>query len=247
MPTLTRGDTSIYFEETGSGFPVLLFAPGGMRSSIAYWDKAPFHPVRELAARHRVVAVDQRNAGQSRAPVRGTDGWSTYAADHIALLDHLGIERCHVLGGCIGGAFALRLAASAPDRVGAMVLQQPIGFSGTNRADFHRMFDGWASELANDRPDVTVDALEGLKARLYGGDFAFSVSRDDVRRCAAPLLVLRGNDVYHPAEISEEIARVAPRADLVPSWKEGDDLARAVERVKAFLRDASPGPVAPTS
>ena len=236
MPTFARGDTTIHYEEAGSGFPVLLFAPGGMRSSIEYWDKSPYHPVRELSPEHRVVAMDQRNAGQSRGPVRATDGWSTYASDHVALLDHLGIDRCHVLGGCIGGAFALRLAASAPSRVGAIVLQQTIGFSGANRDAFHRMFDGWATEMTRDRPDVTADALAGMKERLYGGDFTFSVSRDDVRRCAAPLLVLRGNDLYHPAEISEEIARIAPRAELVASWKEGDDLARAVSRVKAFLR-----------
>jgi pimeloyl-ACP methyl ester carboxylesterase len=239
MPLVTRGDTTIHYEEEGSGFPVLLFAPGGMRSSIPFWDRAPFHPVRELAAQHRVVAMDQRNAGASRAPVRASDGWDTYAADHVALLDHLGIARCHVLGGCIGGAFALRLATSAPDRVGALVLQQPIGFSGTNRDAFHKIYDEWAAELLRARPDVTAEALAGMRAHLYGGDFVFSVSPRDVERCAAPMLVLRGDDVYHPAEISEAVARLAPRAELVPRWKEGNDVARAVERVKSFLASCS--------
>jgi pimeloyl-ACP methyl ester carboxylesterase len=191
--------------------------------------------VRELAPHHQVIAMDQRNAGRSRAPIEASDGWETYASDHVALLDHLGIDQCHVLGGCIGGAFALRLAASHPARVGSLVLQQPIGFSGANREAFHRMFDDWAAELAGARPDVGAAALAGLRVNLYGGDFAFSVSRDDVRRCQAPILVLRGNDVYHPVEVSEEIARLAPRAELVASWKEGDDLARAVTRVKEFM------------
>jgi hypothetical protein len=61
-----------------------------------------------------------------------------------------------------------------------------------------------------------------------------------VRTTRAPLLVLRGNDLYHPPETSEEIARLAPRAELVPSWKEGDDLARAVSRVKSFLASYTP-------
>jgi pimeloyl-ACP methyl ester carboxylesterase len=239
MPAFTRGETSIYYESLGDGFPVLLFAPGGMRSSIPLWDRAPYHPVRELAPHHRVIAMDQRNAGRSRAPVHVSDDWGTYASDHVALLDHLGVEQCHVLGGCIGGAFALRLAATAPARVRALVLQQPIGFSGANRDAFHRLFDEWAAELARTRSDVAAEALAGLRANLYGGDFAFSVSRDDVRRCQAPMLVLRGNDLYHPADTSEEIARLAPRAELVASWKEGEDLPRAVARVKAFLRAAT--------
>jgi pimeloyl-ACP methyl ester carboxylesterase len=244
MPTFTRGPIAIHYEVHGAGHPVLLFAPGGMRSSAQFWDLAPFDPVHELAGRFRVIAMDQRNAGRSRAPVAASDGWGTYTDDHVALLDHLGVERCHLLGGCIGGSFALRLIAAAPVRVTAAVLQQPIGLSGENRVAFHQLFDSWAKELVPSRPDLTPQALAGFRANLYGGDFVFSVSRDDVRKCAAPLLVLRGNDVYHPAETSEEIARLAPRAELVAGWKVGDDLARAIVRVKEFLVAHEPSALA---
>ncbi len=243
MPTLTLGETSIHYEVHGSGYPVLLLAPGGMRSSIAFWDRAPFHPVRELAGQFRVVAMDQRNAGQSRAPVDASDDWRTYTSDHVALLDHLGIERCHVLGGCIGGAFGLSLMAVAPARVTAAVLLQPIGLGADNRTVFLALFDGWAEELVRSRRDVAAEALAGLRANLFSGDFVFSVSRDDVRRSVAPVLVLRGDDIYHPSATSEEIARIAPHGELVSSWKEGDDVARAVSRVKAFL--AAHAPVTP--
>jgi pimeloyl-ACP methyl ester carboxylesterase len=240
MPTFARGDTSIHYEVYGTGYPVLLFAPGGQRSSIPFWDKAPYHPVRELSGQFQIIAMDQRNAGQSRAPIHGTDGWATYAADHVALLDHLGIANCHVLGMCIGSAFGLALASVAPARISAAVLQQPIGLADDNRALFQTAFDGWAEELQKERPEVDPGALAGLKANLYAGDFAYSVSREDVRRTPVSMLVLRGNDPYHPAEISEEIVRVAPRAELVASWKEGEDLARAVARVKAFLAINTP-------
>ncbi|MBV9946831.1 MAG: alpha/beta hydrolase [Myxococcales bacterium] len=240
MPTFTRGDVTIHYAEYGSGYPVLLLAPGGMRSTIAYWDRAPFHPVRELSDRYRLVALDHRNAGRSTAPVKASDGWHTFAEDHLALLDHLRIERCHLLGGCIGGAFALRLIADAPARVSAAVIQQTIGLHGENRRVFHDLFDGWAAELQAHRPDVTAEALAGFRHNLFGGDFVFSVSRDDLRRCPAPLLVLRGNDVYHPAEISEEVARLAPHAELVPSWREGDDRHHAVERLRAFFAEHAP-------
>jgi pimeloyl-ACP methyl ester carboxylesterase len=240
MATFTRDETSIYYEEHGSGYPVLLFAPGGMRSSISYWAHAPFHPIRELAGQFRIIAIDQRNAGQSRSPVNASDGWHSYASDHAALLDHLGVECCHVLGGCIGGSFGLRLIAAAPARVTAAVLQQPIGLAGANRDAFHSLFDGWAEQLVQSRSDVSPQALAGLKSNLFGGDFVFSVSRDEVRRCPVPLLVLRGDDVYHPLETSEEIVRLAPRAELVSIWKKGDDVARAVARIRDFFAANTP-------
>jgi pimeloyl-ACP methyl ester carboxylesterase len=240
VPNFVRGDTSIHYEVYGTGHPVLILAPGGMRSSIPFWDLTPFHPVRELADQFQVIAMDQRNAGQSRAPVRATDGWQSYTSDHIALLNHLGIESCHILGGCIGAAFCLALIAAAPTRVTAAVLQQPIGLAGDNRGAFHKMFDGWAEELVQTRPDVTPEALAGFKANLYSGDFVFSVSRTEAKTAGSPLLVLRGNDVYHPAETSEEIVRVAPRAELIASWKEGSDLVRAVARIKSFLTSHTP-------
>src|SRR3984893_13306337 len=143
MPTFKRGDVSIHFEEFGSGYPVLLFAPGGMRSSIEFWHKSQFDPTVEFAANFRVIAMDQRNAGQSRGPVSAADGWHTYAADHIALLDHLGIKRCHTMGGCIGSTYCLSLIKEAPDRVSAAVLQNPIGLH-ENQDAFREMFDGWA-------------------------------------------------------------------------------------------------------
>ena len=133
MPTFERNGVSLYYEESGSGFPILLFAPGGMRSSIEFWAKSPFDPTKEFAEDFRVIAMDQRNAGKSRAPLSASDGWHTYSADHIALLDHLKIDKCHVMGGCIGGSYCLGAIQAAPNRISAAVLQQPIGLSPKNR------------------------------------------------------------------------------------------------------------------
>jgi pimeloyl-ACP methyl ester carboxylesterase len=240
MPTFTRGEVRIQYEVHGNGYPLLLLAPGGMRSSMVFWTRTPFNPVVELREHFRVIEMDQRNAGASRAPVSATDGWHTYTSDQLALLDELGVERCHVMGGCIGGAFALALVEAAPTRVSAAVLQQPIGNSGTNRETFHVMVEGWAQELLRDRSDVTREALDGLESNFYDRDFVYSVTREQVARCPVPLLVLRGNDEYHPSETSEEIARIAPRAELIPKWKTGDDVGHAVSRVRAFLLENTP-------
>ncbi|HEY3669247.1 MAG TPA: alpha/beta hydrolase [Polyangiaceae bacterium] len=237
MPSFTRGDTSIYYEEHGSGPPLLVFAPGGMQSRIELLTRSPYHPVIALSDAFRVITMDQRNAGASHAPVSAGDGWHSYTDDHLALLDELKIDRCHVLGMCVGGAFALSLTVAAPERVRCAVLQQPIGFDGTNRAAFYQLFDTWAAELMRERADVLPQALPPFRERMYGGDFVFSVPRAAVERSAVPLLVLRGNDAYHPTAISEEIARIAPQAELVQDWKTGEDLSRAVTRVRSFLAE----------
>lgn len=236
MPSFERDDVSLYYEERGEGFPVLLFAPGGMRSSIAHWTQAPWNPITELSDEFRVIGMDQRNAGRSRAPVRADDGWHVYTRDHLALLDHLGIDRCHVLGGCIGGPYCLGLIQAAPERVAAAVLQQPIGRSEENQRAFYEMFDAWASELKPRFPEVGTQAWEQFRSQMYDGDFVFNVSRDFVRGCATPMLVLLGNDLYHPSQTSREIVALAPDAELVERWKEPEVVRETVRKVREFLR-----------
>src|SRR5438093_12489283 len=130
MPSIERNGASIYYEEHGRGFPILTFAPAGLQSVIDVWNRsaAPVNPITEFAAGFRVIVMDQRNAGgRSRAPITAQDGWHTYAADHIAVLDHLGIDRCHLYGQCIGGSFIMSLLKAQPQRIASAVLAQPIG------------------------------------------------------------------------------------------------------------------------
>ena len=235
MPLFERAGTSLYYEEFGTGYPLLLFAPGGMRSGVEFWHRSPFDPTREFAADFRVIAMDQRNAGRSRAPVNAADSWDTYSADHLALLDHLGLRRAHVMGGCIGSSYCFNIIKNAPERISAAVLQNPIGLH-ENREAFREMFDGWGKELARDRADVNEKDLASFRESMYGGDFVFCVSRDFVRGCQTPLMLLAGDDLYHPAPISREIAELAPNLEYVPEWKSAAAAPLAVERVRAFLK-----------
>jgi pimeloyl-ACP methyl ester carboxylesterase len=234
VPVLRNGPVELYFEERGEGVPVLLIAPGGMRSAVSFWERAPWNPAADLADGFRVIAMDQRNAGRSKAPISADDGWHVYTQDQLALLDHLGIERFHVAGMCIGGPFCMGLAAAAPERVLSAVLFQPIGLQ-DNRQAFYDMFDSWANELKPERPEVPEPAWERFKHNMYDGDFLFNVDRDFVARCQTPLLVLCGNDLYHPRQTSLAIVELAPNARLVEQWKEGDDRARARALVREFL------------
>lgn len=236
MAVFEREDVSLYYEEHGSGYPLLLFAPGGMRSGVEFWQRSPFDPIKEFAADFRVIAMDQRNAGRSRAPLSRSDGWDTYTADHLSLLDHLGIQRCHIMGGCIGSSYCLGLIKAAPRRISAAVLQNPIGLSAGNRDAFRGMFDDWAKELKRGRQDLSDAALSSFRENMYGGDFVFSVTRDFVRSSAVPLLVLAGDDTFHPTPVAREIAELAPKAELILAWKTPDAVREAVARVRAFLK-----------
>ena len=239
MPTFRRNDVSLHYEIHGEGFPLLLFAPGGMRSAISFWGGAEWDPIATLAPHFRVIAMDQRNAGASTAPVAGSDGWHTYADDHVALLDHLGIEKVHLLGGCIGGPYSFGVIERAPERVAAAVLQQSIGNDGNNRELFFAMFDQWADDLRPKMPGVSEEAWQSFRANMFDQPFLYNVSREFVAKCETPLLVLMGSDPYHPEAISREIAALAPNAQLVEQRK---DAAKdgTVETVTAFLKAHTP-------
>ena len=69
MPFFERDAIRLYYESHGAGFPVLLIAPGGMRSAVSYWETTPWNPITHLSPTYRVIAMDQRNAGSSVAPI----------------------------------------------------------------------------------------------------------------------------------------------------------------------------------
>ncbi len=240
MSQFERGDVSIYYEEHGQGFPILLLAPGGMRSTVGFWERMPFNPVKELSSGFRVIAMDQRNAGRSRAPVSAADGWTSYADDQAALLDHLGIDRCHLMGGCIGSSYVLGLIQRlGSGRVAAAVLQNPIGLSDSNRRVFRNMFTEWAKELRDTRAEIDENDLDAFGTSMFDGEFVFSVARDFVRSCPVPLLVLPGNDDFHPTATAREIADIAPRAEYLEAWREPENVANTVQRIRAFLEKNS--------
>lgn len=239
MAFFERDGVRIYYEVHGEGFPILLIAPGGMQSAVSFWQTTPWNPIEQLCEHFQVIAMDQRNAGQSTAPVTGDDGWHVYTDDQLSLLDHLGVERFHVAGMCIGGSYIMGLIQAAPERVASAVVFQTIGLD-DNRQAFYDMFDSWAEKLKAERSDVPEGAWSSFRESMYGGDFLFTVDRDFVRNCDTPLLVLCGRDLYHPEASSRELAELARRAELIEYWKEGDDLIAAKQQVAAFLSERTP-------
>lgn len=247
MPSVHLANgTHLHYEISGQGPVLLAFAPGGLKSRSALWlrredgrERGIIGPVEAFSRHFRVLTLDQRNAGQSRAPLNATDGWDAYADDHLLLLDALGIECCHVLGACIGPSFALKLIERAPDRVLSAVLQQPIGKSPDNAQLRREMFQTWAEGLEHPVDPPLLDAIEH---NLFGGDFVYSVSRDFVRHCQTPLLVLPGDDARHPRAVAEEIAALAPNAQVFADWQSSAGKARYIEVLQRFFNAAGATP-----
>ena len=242
MPTVEHRGATLYYEEFGQGFPILTFAPAGLQSTIEVWSRpaAPINPTTELAKSFRVIAMDQRNAGgKSRAPITSQDSWDTYTADHIAVLDHLKIDRCHLYGQCIGGSFILNFLKKQPDRVASAVLAQPIGRVGPMPAARSARFEAWAETLT-DHPEATPAVLEAFYQNLYAPGFVYCADRAFVSKVTTPCLVLAGNDEAHPLPISEELAKLLPNCEFVREWKTGDALTSARTVVKDFLSKHTP-------
>jgi pimeloyl-ACP methyl ester carboxylesterase len=242
MPGFEHNGAHIYYEEYGRGFPILTFAPAGLASIIAVWGQpmAPINPTTEFATKYRVIAMDQRNAGgRSRAPITAQDGWDTYTADHIALLDHLGIDRCHLYGQCIGGSFILNMLKAQPHRIASTVLAQPIGRVGTPATARTARFDAWAESL-KDHAEATQPVLDAFSHNLYSRGFVYCVDRAFVSTVQTPCLVLAGNDEAHPYPIAEELSKLLPNCEFIPEWKTGAALTSARARVMEFLAKHTP-------
>ena len=243
MPFYEKGDVRIRYEETGSGFPLLVTPGGGLNSRVSNWPTAVFNAVEAFKDDFRCVTMDQRNAngGESTGPVAVDDPWGAFADDQLGLMDHLGIRRFLFMGYCIGGCFALKLMERAPDRVVAGVLCQTVGHRPENP---DVMYDAgrnaWAPEFLARRPDVTMATVEAYLHNLYRTrpDFVYSVSREFVRSCQTPVLVMPDDTPAHPYQASADVAALAPRAQsTVYPWRDPPELkARTIEQVRAFLR-----------
>ena len=248
MPFFEHDDVRIRFGDTGQGFPLLLIAGGGLNSVMAYFgERAPFDPIAEFRDEYRCISLDLRNAniGESSGPLDVERPWDSHTDDQLALLDHLGIDRFMVLGFCIGGPFIWNLLRRAPDRVVAAVIAQPSGFRPELPTYFYDgNMTGWGPELAARRDDITMDTVDRYLTNMYleNADFVFTVTRDFVRGCRTPVLVLPDDIPAHPYEVAMESALLAPSSELsFFPWKEPPErIPLAVRQIRSFMRAHRP-------
>jgi pimeloyl-ACP methyl ester carboxylesterase len=245
MSFYEKGPVRIHFEEKGSGFPLLIIPGGGLNSTIAALsgESHPFDPVATFKAEYRCIAADLRNAGggQSTGPLEAERPWDAHTDDQLGVMDHLGIDKFMVLGFCIGGPFIWNLLKRAPDRIVAAVLAQPSGSRPEMRdLFFENNMKGWGPELVKRRPEIGMDQVEKFLTRMYrtDPDFVFTVTRDFVRSCQTPVLILPDDIPAHPYAVAMEAAMLAPNAEVsMFPWKQPKErIPLAVRQIRSFLR-----------
>jgi pimeloyl-ACP methyl ester carboxylesterase len=244
MATFEKGAVRIHFEEAGSGFPLLVIPGGGLNSTISGLSRtSPFNPMQEFKDEYRCIASDLRNAngGGSSGPLEADRPWDSYTDDQLGLMDHLGVDKFGVLGFCIGGPMIWNLLRRAPDRIVAAVLAQPSGSRPEQRDLFYQNnIKGWGPELVARRPDVTMAMVEKFLTRMYrtDPDFVFTVTRDFVRHCQTPVLILPDDIPAHPFAVAMEAAMLAPQAEVsMFPWKEPPErIPLAIRQIRSFLR-----------
>ncbi len=169
-------------------------------------------------------------AANSTGPVPVDNPWDAFADDQLGLMDHLGIREFFYMGYCIGGCFAGKLLQRAPDRVVAAVFCQTVGHRPEDPTVMYRHSkENWVPDFLKRRPDVSTETIEKYLHNLYAAqpDFLYSVSRDFIRNCRTPMLVLPDDVPAHPLQTSIDVASLAPNAEITVYPVEGTGGAEA--------------------
>ena len=244
-----KGSVRIYYEEAGSGFPLMLLPGGGLNSTIAGLKSGnPFPAIEEFKGEYRCITADLRNApsGQSTGPVEVDRPWESYADDQLGLMDQLGIDKFMVMGFCIGGPFIWSLLKRAPNRIAGAVVAQPVGWRPEMRDPKYpgAFWKGWPAQINAKRPEIPLQTSEQFTIRMFetNPDFVFTVTRDFVRSCQNPVLILPDDVPPHPLAPAMECAMLAPKAEVsIFPWKEPKErIPLAVRQIHSFLKAHRP-------
>ncbi len=248
MPFYQRGPNRIYYEEAGSGFPLLIIPGGGLNSTIASLNRSvPFNPMETYRDDFRCIAADLRNAnqGQSTGPLEIDRPWDAYSEDQLGLMDHLGIREFLVMGFCIGGPMIHNLLRLAPERIVAAAMMQPSGFRPELPDIFYRNnITAWGPPLCENRPEITMDMVHDFLTSMYTnrGDFVFTSTRDYVRNLQTPLLIAPDDVPTHPYRVALEVAGLAPNAEVtIYPWKDSQEhIDEVIAHARRFLKAHAP-------
>ena len=185
MPFYENGDVCIHYEETGSGFP-LLIPGGGLNSTIGFFTgNAPFNPIEEFQGEYRVIAADLRNAngGESSGPLAIDRPWDAYADDQLGVMDHLGIARFRWASA--SAALSSGTCCSGHPSVSSAVLVSPADSARRCLTSRTNNMKGWGPALCECRPDITMAMVDAFLTNMYTkrADFVYTVTRDFARSC----------------------------------------------------------------
>lgn len=253
MPEFTSNGIKLYYEEKGEGMPLVLLH--GLGSNRAMFKREMEH----FGSSYRVIGLDSRGHGRSDKPAEFT--LNDHIEDTAALLNHLEIQKAHVLGVSMGSYIAQGLALAHPDRVGKLILvvtkahgktsstQEMIerhaeeleGVAEQEYADylFKYMFHDqevvqkWQEEIWQTEEELSLLEMAAANKAMAGFDF-----RAALPTIAAETLVISGkHDELNPPERGRELAGLIPHARFIEFEHSGH--APNAEEPERFLEVAS--------
>ena len=255
MPNATIEGIATRYDVIGSGPPLLMYSPGGFDATIEKWSSlgvyARVQPLEHLSRHFTCIVFDRRETGQSGGRVERI-GWNHYVAQGRGLLDHLGIVRAWLMGGCMGCSPVLAFAVAHPERVLGMILWWPVGgaryrLKGQQRFAEHLAFvqqNGLSAVVdlvARDPKPFGADPRGGPWASVLRHDasFAEAYARLDIEKykilVAGTARTLLDRDTAPGAE-PEDLLRLDVPALVVP----GRDEAHATSAAR-YLEECIPG------
>ena len=254
MATAVVDGIETRYEVVGSGPPLLMFSPGGFDATIEKWSTlgiyARVKPMTALSGGYTCIAFDRRECGQSGGRVEHVT-WANYVAQGKGLLDHLGIGRAHLMGGCMGCAPVVAFGVAYPQATMSMILWWPVGgakyrIKGQQRFAEHLAFvkqyglEQVVDVVRKDGKPFGADPRGGPWASVIKRDAAFaeSYTRLDAAKyrltVAAMARSLLDRDTAPGAE-PEELMRLEIPACVIP----GKDESHATSAAR-YLEECLP-------
>jgi non-heme chloroperoxidase len=223
-------DVELYYETAGSGPPVVLVNSWG--TTLRVWDQV----IADLSADHQVIAYDWRGCGRSDRTAWGNT-IDQNAADLVALIEHLDLDRPVLVGSSVGSLFALAAARTTGDRIGGVVVLDGPGHCHwmPNLADvLHAHMRNLATDraatiaasVANMYSDQASDALRAWTARqILDASPHIDALFDEQTTCdprpwlpqiAAPILYIHGSmDQAVPVHVPQEMASLTAGSAVI--------------------------------
>jgi len=184
VPSAVLDGISTRYEVIGDGPPLLMYAPGGFDATIEKWSTqgvyARIKLLDHLPKKYRCIVFDRRECGHSGGRVEALT-WAHYAKQGKALLEHLKIDRAHVMGGCMGVSCVMAFAVAYPQATTSMLLWWPVG-GAKYRIKAHQRFSDHLSYVKSSSLKGVVELVakeqKAFNADPRGGPWASPIRND---------------------------------------------------------------------
>ena len=217
MPSAVIDGISTRYEVMGSGPALLMYAPGGFDATVEKWSAqgvyARIQLLKHLPKKFRCIVFDRRECGQSWGRIEHVT-WNHYAIQGKGLLDHLGVEKAHIAGGCMGCSCVAAFAVAFPQATLSMLLWWPVGgakYRIKARQRFAEHFTFVKEEGLQGVVDLVHKEGKPFSADARGGPWATTIRND--KTFAAAFVK---QDVKRYSELVERMGRTLFDRDTSP-------------------------------